>query len=473
MSNKSDFIILLAGRLIQVALTLVALRVSTTILPQLEMGYVYYLIVLQSFFTLFLISPVGQFFNRQASKWYDNNIIYSNYIKQVVYISLISVLSTIVLFFAKLLGYDLPSYSLLVVSSCLVLSQSSNQTIVPLLNMLGHRRAFVSFSLITAIFSLLMSFIFITFFGATAFSWLLGIVVGNLIVTIIATLWFKTTLTNNQSNAGIDLAQLRRFCLPIAIATIFMWFLNSGYRMVVEGVYGLEFLAFLGVGLSVSSQVFSIAESLLTQYFIPGLFKKSEVDCEISRTNLVNSYFSLVIPLYVSLALFLTHSIEYFFPYIIAEQYYDAYHFAIYGAWIELGRVLTNAFAIVSQVERKTSKFLFPYAFGAVFLFLSMSLNNEFYSVVSIETLLVTSGFIVLITMYFFMKRSLKFTIPIKGIVLFNLFTLPAIIFFNLFNIPTSISIASLILCFIGGLIYILGVFLAYFFSFKYLEVKL
>ena len=55
-----------------------------------------------------------------------------------------------------------------------------------------------------------------------------------------------------------------------------MWFLNSGYRMIVEKMYGLEFLAFLGVGLAVSSQVFAIAESLLTQYFIPELYKNSE-----------------------------------------------------------------------------------------------------------------------------------------------------------------------------------------------------
>ena len=47
---NNNFKVLLAGRLLQIVITLCALRISTTILPQIELGFVYYIITVQSFF---------------------------------------------------------------------------------------------------------------------------------------------------------------------------------------------------------------------------------------------------------------------------------------------------------------------------------------------------------------------------------------------------------------------------------------
>ena len=456
-----NFKVLLAGRLLQIIITLCTLRISTTLLPQAELGYVYYIIAVQSFFSLFLINPAGQYLNRQTAKWSFEGMIYGAYKKQLLYILLITILSFLLMSIFTLFDMNFLPYNLLIITSFLILSQSANQTIVPMLNMLELRVAFVFFNLLTALLCLICSYAFITFFSPTALSWVAGLIVGNSVVAMLATFRFRSKyLLTKTKKLSLDFKEIRKFCFPIAIATIFMWFLNSGYRMVVESLYGLEFLAFLGVGFAVSSQVFSIAESLLTQYLIPELFKNSEKSTKEKRTELVNVYFYTVIPLYVSLALFLTFSVKYLFPFVIGEQYYDAYRFAIYGSWIELGRVLVNTFAVVSQVEKKTVKFILPYALGAIYLSMGLFLNNWLQFEVQIQTLLVGSSIVVLVSMYTSMRSYLLFSIPFKKILLSVFITLPAISYFIIFNFSAEFSLSNFMMCFFGGGLYLTGLFI-------------
>jgi len=463
LSKNHNFSILLIGRVLQIIITLLTLRVSTTILPQIELGSVYYIIAVQSFFSLFLISPVGQYFNRQTARWFMESKLYCIYIKQLFYILTVSLFSVFFMLSASSFGLKVLPYELLLITSCLILSQSVNQTVIPMFNMLENHAEFVFFNLFTALLALIFSYIFICFYSATALAWVGGIVIGNGMVAMIASLRFRTRNINSINNKVLlDFVEIRKFCFPIAIATVFMWFLNSGYRITVEKLYGLEFLAFLGVGLAISSQIFTIAESLLTQYLIPKLFKSVENKNSNERELIVNAYFKIVIPIYVSLAMFLTFSVEYFFPFVVGTQYYDAYNFAIYGAWVELGRVLTNTLAVVSQVEKKTTKFVLPYALGAMFLFICILVNDWLQLGGEVKTLLVISSFIVLITMYLSMKSYLSFDLPLKLISYSVLLTLPAIGYFLIFSFNAQLSIENFLMCTLGGCIYFLGVAIAF-----------
>lgn len=461
LAKSGDFIVLLFGRIIQIGITLLSLRLSTTLLPQVELGYVYYIVAVQSFFSLFLISPVGQYFNRNTSKWYVKNTLYCFYKKQLLYILIITILSMFLLSILKIFGIDILPLELIFASSLLILAQSCNQTVVPMLNMLEKHKVFVFYNLLTAFLCLVSSYIFIVVFSASSLSWLGGIIFGNGLIAVIATIYFRAqNALSIDSIEGVNFKEIRRFCLPIAIATVFMWYLNSGYRISIEKLYGVEYLAFLGVGLAISSQIFTVAESLVTQLLIPRLFKDAEVSNKEQRKAIVNKYFSIVIPFYVSLAVFLTFFVEFLFPFIVAEKYYGAYQVAVYGAWVELGRVLTNTLAIISQIEKKTTKFIFPYAFGAAFLFVGISLSNYFIvSDINLEILAVSS-LIVLLIMSLLMKSYLTFKIPFKVGLISVFFTLPSIAYLLIVDIEASLSLVNFFICFVGGVIYLFGVLL-------------
>jgi len=453
-----DFVILLFGRLLQIGITLISLRVSTSLLPESELGLVYFIAALQTFFALFFIAPVGQYFNRQTNSWFLAGILKKCLFNQLLYVLFIATLSFFLLSLVSGLGvFDLSLYLILTVS-CLVFSQSANQTIIPMFNMIENRAAFVLFSLITATLSAVFSCVLLLYWHQTALSWLMGIILGNMVVNIFSLWWLKYNIKESVSTAPKNnISNILSFSLPIALSTFFMWFLASGYRILIENTYGLSFLAILGVGLAVSGQLFAIVESLLTQYLTPSLYRKVYDASKDNRLLHINKYIEIVIPIYISLAIFLTFAVEYIFPFLVAEKYHSSYIFAIYAVWIELFRVLTNAFAITAQVEKKTSNTVSPYVFGAVILFSLLSINYYLKLDAEVMYLLIIANAIVLTFMMFKMYLLQKVSFPLKNTVVMAASIVPSILFFTMVDISHAASVNSFILLLVGGLICLLG----------------
>lgn len=455
-----DFILLLFGRLLQIAITLFTLRISTSIMNESELGLSYLMIAIQTFFALFLINPVGQYFNRQTNSWFISGALNSCLLNQSLYVFFISMISFVSLIIARVFGVLDLSISLILIISALVFSQSLNQTIIPMLNMIGRRYAFVFFNLFTALLCAACSFTLLLYWSNNASSWLMGIVVGCMVANACALLWVRGNVKLVKStgvNVDRNIRKILLFALPIAFSTLFMWFLGSGYRVLVDNYYGLEFLAVLGVGVAVSSQIFSVIESLLSQYLIPSLYRNVDNVSKDLRLKFLNQYISTVIPIYVSLAIFLTFSIEYIFSFLVAEKYYSSYMFAVYAVWVELFRVLTNVFSITGQIEKVTSRTILPYVAGAVFLASIFTLNYYLKLEMDVMHLLIASNAIVLVYMGVKMNSLQRFSLPIKNISIFGISATPSVLFFMWANIPQVASIKSFILLCIGALIYLLG----------------
>lgn len=465
--NK-DFLILLTGRLLQIVTTLFSLRISSSLMPESELGLVYYIVAVQSFFSLFLINPVGQYFNRHTNRWYKEGIIYSCFKKQCYFIFVVAIAALLILTIFHYLNLIELSFKLILIGCGLIFSQSLNQTVIPALNMLNRRYAFVIFNLLTSILCAIISFSLLVFVKNNAESWLFGIVIGSMIINFFASRWFKIIAKENVKIEDIENDQIDSlniillFTLPIAFSTFFMWFLGSGYRILIEQFNGLEFLAVLGIGMAVSSQIFAIAESLLMQYLLPTLYRNIEYSCESKRVELLNAYLSTVVPLYLSLALFLTFSIQHIFPFLVAEKYHSFYIYAIYGAWVELFRSLTNAFSITAQIEKKTGKTVYPYIIGAISLS-SMLIIKEFLSVdINVMHLLIISNLVVLICMVINMLSYLPFKLPLKEVFSITLVVIPSLLYFNFINYDSDLSLGSFVYLTVGSGLYFVGLFFCF-----------
>lgn len=458
-----DFLILLFGRVLQILITLLSLRISTTVMPESELGLVYFFVALQNFFVLFLISPVGQFFNRQTSMWFYSGVLKRSLFNHSVYMSCIAILSLVFMFFIKTINLlDLSIY-LIFLASFLVFIQSLNQTIVPMLNMIEKRYAFVFFNLLTTILCTLFSFLLVTYWESTALSWMLGIAIGCVLTSLLTYVWLKEYVKLECSPKFDDINSIRdiaRFSLPIAFSTVLMWFLNSGYRVFIEGSYGLQFLAVLGVGLAVSNQIFSAVESLVTQYLIPGLYRNIKDANESKRLEFINEYISSTFPIYISLAIFLSFSIEYIYPYLVASKYHSSFIFAVYGVWIELFRVLTNIVSVVSQVEKKTSKTVLPYVVGVMFLALSLVVNDLYNNYLNIMYFLIFSALIVFVIMTNRMYTLQKIGYPLKKILIIVTSVIPSALYFSYLGSSIDVSFNGFFLLSFGGSIYLLSLIL-------------
>ena len=90
--NK-ELVILILGRVVQVFIMLVSIKISTTFLSPLEMGNLYLIMSICSFFGLFFINPVGQYINRKTHEWHQKSILANKLWNYNYYILLASILS--------------------------------------------------------------------------------------------------------------------------------------------------------------------------------------------------------------------------------------------------------------------------------------------------------------------------------------------------------------------------------------------
>lgn len=459
--NKS-FLLLLVGRIVQVIIVLVSLRVTTTYLPKSEFGLVYYVTAIQGFFSLFLINPIGQYFNRYTHHWYDSGYLINRLNNQCAYIFCVAILASILLSAGMIFDLIDIEWSLVVILSGLVFSVSYNQTVIPLLNMLEKTKQFVYLNLFTSLFSLILSIAFIYLIDKKAEFWILGMAVSNLLLSIIATVYVHKSLSKSSGSFSVffdgwlnkdGYKSVLKFSFPIAIATFFMWFISAGYRLEIENKFGLIFLAYLGVGLSVSNQVFAIFESLITQFYIPELYRKAEDNECKDKSKILEAYGHKCIPIYFSLAIFMSFSVENLFPFVVGLQYQSAYKFAIIGIWIEFFRVNSNIFALATQLEKDTKFIFLPYLFSSVFLFLSMWAFE--LDQMGLCIILLISNFLVAFIMKLTASKIMHIVLPYYRLVIIMCYMIPVVVYYMLIRTDPILNIANFVYSMFGGLIYL------------------
>jgi O-antigen/teichoic acid export membrane protein len=462
---KSDFLIILGGKVLQVILMIIAIRVSTSLLEPKEMGNIYIFTTIYTFFVLSLISPFGQYINRHTHQWYEKKSLLDNLGIYVLYLMVISVFSVAIGFLLYIFGFS-QEIELLFFLSLLflfILFMTLNQTILPLLNMLHYRLSFTILTVITSSGIILFGYLFIKLFDYSAEYWLLGTVVSNMIFMIMGffLLWNRLNETFNGFSYNLrkitkeKIKSILVFVLPLSVATLFMWLQNSGYRILIEQNIGLEFLGFLGVGLAISGQIASTIESIVMQYFHPIYYQQITNTTIVERKKAIESFINKALPIYFMLAIFLTFLAKYVVEILVDEKYYSVYIFTTFGIWIEFFRMTSNLFGNISQSEMNTKKFMLPYIIGSLVTVLlvylsSLQVDYEFYLPIA----LLIGGLFTMFVMYISMKKLIDFKIDFRLIFFGFLVSLP---YFStyLFNFETNLVLNLLLVGSFG--VYFLG----------------
>jgi len=457
---KKDFMIIFIGKIFQVIIMILSLKIMTALLSAKEIGSIYLFMTISTFFVLSLISPFGQYINRHTHVWTKNKNLLDNLFLYVMYLFSVSTFSVLIGLFIYSYGISdhIPRCLFLLLLFFATLFLTLNQTIIPLLNMLHYRLDFTMLTLLTSAGVVLFGYILLTLFSYTAGYWLLGIVVSNALFTMIGFIILKEhlnetfhgILVNTKKINILNMKSILKFVIPLSVATLFMWLQNSGYRIVIEQKIGLEFLGFLGIGLAVSAQISGVFESIVMQYFHPIYYEKiSHTDLD-GRTLAINELINKVLPIYFMLALFLTFLAKYIVEILVDEKYYGVYIFTMFGVWIEFFRMVTNLLGNISQSEMNTQKFMIPYVLGSI---VTISLVY-FSSMISAYTLylpiaLILGSLVTLILMYISMKKLINFKINYKVLLIAFMLSTPYALVV-IFNIDTSIYLSLMIVSLFG-----------------------
>ncbi len=457
------FLILTAGRLIQVILSLVSVKIFTSILAPSEIGEYYLIFTLISLFSQTLISPLGMFYNRHLHRWVGDGKILNHLFLLNIYLFLLSIIAMLVIsilyvYFGIGEGIRLSYLNISVMSILIFLTL--NQTLIGSLNMLSHRISFVIFTILTQVTTLTLSIILVKFVNPTAFSWIFGQIVALLIMSL-TTLGYFARISGSKFNfydsiSSIQILKLKNvmiFTFPLFASSIFIWVQYQSYRLVIEEFFGLELLGLIGLGFAVASSIYAAVETLIHQLYLPIYYRDMNTNELEQRVSAWNQMAEFVFPIYLSAALLISSLSPFLMTIFTSDKYADAWQYVFFGVWIELFRSVTNTLSSVAQSEIQTRYLIKSYVGGATVAAVTTyaCAYNGAYSIIPVA--LIGSGVVTVVIMYLEMMKLMEIKVISTQLVKTLLYSIP--LFSSIFmfhhrnNINSSLAICVCFSCYV------------------------
>jgi O-antigen/teichoic acid export membrane protein len=462
MKINENLLIIVTGRLSQIIIMLVSIRLVTTLLSPLEIGNYYIIFALMAFYNLVFLNPIETYMNRHLNKWKDDeNLLNSLFIYYVLllFMAILSIPISIIIYniFNYHDNFNMLLFILFIFISIII--SSAHRKIIYGLNTLHYRKEFMLYLITTLVLGLGFS-VLLTYYFPFALGWLFGLVFAELILLYSI---YKIYIKNNNLNLLYIKEKLTKrkikeiiyFSYPIAMTTFLMWGQNTSYRLIIDMRYSAEILGIIAVGFAVSSAVFNAIQSISMQYFNPIFLTKIHNANRDERTQAWNNMAEQITPIYVLTLIFTVSLSQVLVNLLVDEQLHSVYIYTMIGAGIEFFRVMTNLLVNVSQSEYKTKSTILPFLFGftiVIVSFLTIDFTEQYYMIAFV---LLFAYLIVYMNMYINMKKILYIKYNID---LLKLFTI-SIPFLSIFAINNSNNILyNFLLLTIYGLYYLYAI---------------
>lgn len=418
---RPDFLWVLFGRIATALIAIASLRIMTSLLEPKDYGIYALLVAFQGFCGLFLINPVGQHINRHTHAWWDDGTLLKRLVEYNRYLVAVSsgIAIVVVCWWMLYPGTDHNMAGALLAAiavSAMVYLGTWNGTFVYILNMLGFRSGSVGWMMVSSIIGLAISCL-LAYEYHTGMSWVLGQAVGMAVGTIGAGLLLRRHQTSrtpvpdgvNVLPVLLDRQTILKYCLPLAAATGLMWLQNTGYRFWVGSTWGVAELGMLAIGLSISAQIWAIIETLSMQFLNPYFFRHiTEVKTDVQKASVLSDMVNVMWPVYAVLAGFNVLFASSLLAVLTDTRYHAAVTFVMLGVLIEFARCTANLWSYASQIERRTTKIILPYGFGALVVWLgALGVTYIHGDLIMLAVVLVISGIVICVAMIVMMQRML------------------------------------------------------------------
>lgn len=371
MAALRDFVWVGGGRLATAVLTLVAIRCATQALGPAQYGELALLVSVQVFCGLFLVNPVGQYINRHTHEWWDDGTLLARLSAYRRYVLLVAATGAALVLLSGLCGLWTATLLSAVALAVMVVAATWNATSIPLLNMIGRRAGAAGWGTLTVALGLVASLLLVRWLPS-AVAWFAGQALGMAAGALGAGHALRRLAPASGQARGrlplIDRATVLSYCLPLAVATGFMWLQLSGWRFAMEHFWGLAALGFAAVGLALATQLWGLVESLAMQFLSPLFFRRITRAAPEEASAAFSDLLNVQGPVYLVLAGATVAAAAPLLFVLADPRYHGAAGFLMLGALVECCRVLGNVLGNAAQVTRRTRALALPYAAGALVL---------------------------------------------------------------------------------------------------------
>lgn len=460
-NNIRDILILGIGKVLQVLIGLVTLRLITEMLSEEQVGIYYILMTVVSLLAFGFFNPLGQFYGRHLIHWQQTANLKTATNTMLILRGLAIPLA---LFLAIILFYvfnyqqyfSLAEYAVFMIISSVALIHG---VLLNATNVLVSRVAFTIYAVLTLSVGLALSVLFIQFFQ-TAIAWIYGLALAQIAFSFIL---YKLVVSNQQFSLNKLKAALQKnyikgvffFILPVTITLFLQWGQTASFRLVVENLYSVQILAFIAVGMALSGAIFSALESLATQFYMPLYLKKITNATHQVRTQAWNELASVMLPIYIAVTIYVIAFAPYLAKLLVAEKFQEAFIYAMIGAVIELLRVTTNLVYLVSQSEVKTKSTITPYLVGFLIMIVGLYSFDVSEALWMVPGILAFSYLVTLFIMFYNMKKLLPIGFEASTSLKSLLLMLP-LLALRLVDLQLSILTALFVLLVGGGYLLII-----------------
>ena len=363
MLKYKNISIIIIGRLIQIFVLVATLKLVTKYLTKEEVGIYYFYTGVITLLIGFFITPVGTYFNRNIFKIKESmaNGVTFLLLFRFLLTSIAISISGVIYFLLDFKSYiEIKDFLILVITA---LIGSNYITLTNSLNTLSKNLQFTVTLSSIVFFGLVASLLSIYVNDFKAYYWLLGLYISQILCIPIVIFLLVDGPVNKFDRYLLEMNFLKiiKFITPLSFVSLVIWLQTTGYRYIVENKFGVESLAYIALGLSISSSIFSAFESVLTQVFKPSFIKNISADeSSENRVNQWNLMLNNIIPIYVFLSVFIISNYEVFPYFLLGNEYSSVGIYIVLGVFIEFCKVFKNHIGLIGHATYNTRLLIVP-----------------------------------------------------------------------------------------------------------------
>ena len=443
------------SRLVIVAAGITSLAMMGRLISAEEIGKYYYLVAISSILSTILLTPFGSYWEAKSSENKDEFLL--SFITQFIQ----TILVILVVFILLVLFSNEKHVDVLLIllfgGSTYLLSNACHQ-----MNLNNMQVFAAMMAALGASINIGVLYTSSQFFKLDGMYWACSIISSNISCFIIITfrvvcfskaIKFKELLLKIRNNMTIDTVH---FLLPILIVTSLVWGQQQLFRVIVEGLSGLEFLGVLSYALAVSIAAYSACDSIFQQIILPKTIARISVvndmkdKLRIWRCNYYSAQFIVSVFIVSGIA---TCS-KTILTYIGDGNYANYWFIVVVGAVIEMVKSNINARYLFLRLVGRPKSAIIPNLFLGLLLSAScfVLLYEQSYIYLTLSMLvsyLVSLCIFKLRMKSIFKDKSSDFYNKFKVISLVFVFTVGVINLQSVFNQDVISILSSLFLIFI------------------------
>ncbi|NQT30038.1 MAG: hypothetical protein HQ596_05665 [Candidatus Saganbacteria bacterium] len=479
--NQFDAFVLVVGRIASMLVAFVIVRVLTTILLPAEIGRMAIFMTILGFFGLFMISPIGNYVNRQIIGWEKKGLLKINLIYYIIYVFLVALFALFVLFLLKLFiplaeGATNLWFATIIFLGIFVAALFSS--FIGYINLFKRRFTFVILSNLAGWIGILSSALLTLAFARTAEFWMLGGFIAQFIIAVAALyILFKISRQSEvpeETKINFSFAKFRgalNFSLPLSLAVLFYWVQTQGYRFILQYKFGLETLGIFFINLNIGMQLTVAFETLFNQFYHPIYYNNissPEVDKRVAAWNALGGAF---LPALLMMLVFIGCSSIFLSRILVASLYWPFSYLIFFGALVEALRIISSVYSLAAHAEYKTKSLILPGLISAVVVVGLIYYLPGWNLYVGVASALVLGGLIGLVVLRAEIKKIVPIKFPLQRTLKASLFCLPMLLVFVFyFAMSLRAYYWNFVFLFILGAYFMLG---QYLFARKWLKESL